>query len=579
MSKQLEVRFGGYSIKGMKARNQDAFAASHPSGAERQYKGAAAAIADGVSSCEDSHIASQTAVTGFIQDYLSTPPSWSVGHSASRVLTGLNRWLYHENQNRTGSHTGYQTSNRESMLTTFSAVVVKSSTLFCFHVGDSRIYHLCDGELEQLTSDHVLTTKNNEYLSRALGADSHLEVDFFKRSLNQKDRLLLTTDGVHGHLSRSRIKALLSDRSLNLEVIAQQIVDEAYENGSDDNLTALIVEIDQLPQETLDETHQRLTQLPIPPVLKQGNTIDGFEVLQVIFSGTRSHMYLVKDIDSGEQFVLKTPSENFSEDLVYLDGFIREEWVGMTLDHPHVMKTYQPARPKRFMYYVGEYIEGTHLRQWMHDNPTPPIDQVRQWVRQIISGLRAFQRKDMIHQDLKPENIMINTDGQIKILDFGTVLIAGSEEINSPLDKSALQGSVNYIAPEYLVGDPGSFKSDLYSLAVIVYEMLTGQLPYEEHDVKQTSLANYCELHYTPSTHVRKDIPVWIEACLKKALQPNPVHRYSSFSEFMQDLSVPNRHLEAAILKQPLLEKHPIRFWQGLAVLLLVLNVLQLTFH
>lgn len=571
MSKQLEVRFGGYSTKGKKALNQDAFAASHPSGTERQYKGAAAAIADGVSSCEDSHIASQTAVTGFIEDYLSTPPSWSVGHSASRVLTGLNRWLYHENQSRMG--------HRESMLTTFSAVVVKSSTVFCFHVGDSRIYHLCDGELEQLTSDHVLTTKNDEYLSRALGADSHLEVDFFKCVLNQHDRLLLTTDGVHGHLPLARIKQLLGNRSQSVEDIAQHIVDEAYENGSDDNLTALIVEVAQLPLETLDESHKRLTQLPIPPVLKSGNNIDGYEVLSVIFSGTRSHMYLVKDIESSQLFILKAPSENFSEDLVYLDGFIREEWVGLTLDHAHVMKTYRPTRPKRFMYYLGEYIEGVSLRQWMHDNPSPSIDQVRQWTRQIVSGLRAFQRKDMIHQDLKPENIMINNDGQIKILDFGTVLIAGSEEINSPLDKSVPQGSVNYTAPEFLVGDSASFKSDLYSLAVIVYEMLTGALPYKEADAKQAVLANYCDLDYIPSTHHRKQTPIWIEACLKKALQPNPVHRYNAFSEFMQDLTVPNRHLEAGILKQPLLEKHPIRFWQGIAALLFIINLLQFSLN
>ncbi|WP_293267764.1 bifunctional protein-serine/threonine kinase/phosphatase [Neptunomonas sp.] len=571
MSKQLEVRFGGYSSKGKKALNQDAFAASLPSGAERQYKGAAAAIADGVSSCEDSHIASQTAVTGFIEDYLSTPPSWSVGHSASRVLTGLNRWLYHENQSRMG--------HRESMLTTFSALVVKSSTVFCFHVGDSRIYHLCDGELEQLTSDHVLTTKNDEYLSRALGADSHLEVDFFKRVLNQHDRLLLTTDGVHGHLPLARIKELLLNQTQSVEEIAQRIVNEAYENGSDDNLTALIVEITHLPLETLDESHQRLTELPIPPVLKIGNKIDGYEVLNIIFSGTRSHMYLVKDVESAALFVLKTPSQNFSEDLVYLDGFIREEWVGLTLDHPHVMKTYRPARPKRFMYYLGEYIEGMNLRQWMHDNPSPSINQVRQWTKQILSGLRAFQRKDMIHQDLKPENIMINNDGQIKILDFGTVLIAGSEEINSPLDKSIPQGSVNYIAPEFLVGEPGSFKSDLYSLAVIVYEMLTGSLPYKVADATQATLANYCELNYIPSTHYRKQIPVWIEACLKKSLQPNPIHRYAAFSEFMQDLTVPNRQLEAGVLNQPLLEKHPVHFWQGVAALLLIANLLQLTLH
>lgn len=191
-------------------------------------------------------------------------------------------------------------------------------------------------------------------------------------------------------------------------------------------------------------------------------------------------MYLVKDIESNDKYVLKAPSENFTEDLVYLDGFIREEWVGQTLDHNNVMKTFRPLRPKQFMYYLGEYIEGTDLRQWMRDNPEPSIDVVRQITKQIIAGLRAFQRKDMVHQDLKPENIMLTVDGTIKILDFGTVLVAGSNEIISPLDKSIPQGSVNYIAPEYLMGESGNSQSDLFSLAVIVYEMLTGKLPYKE---------------------------------------------------------------------------------------------------
>ena len=107
-------------------------------------------------------------------------------------------------------------------------------------------------------------------------------------------------------------------------------------------------------------------------MLASGNRIDGFEVLDVIFSGTRSHMYLVKDSESGQRFVLKAPSGNFAEDAVYLDGFIREEWVGQRIDHPNVMKTYRPPREKRFLYYLGEHIEGMNLREWLQDNPKPP---------------------------------------------------------------------------------------------------------------------------------------------------------------------------------------------------------------
>ncbi|MBY4678727.1 bifunctional protein-serine/threonine kinase/phosphatase [Marinobacterium arenosum] len=566
--RKLRVRFGGHSDAGAKPVNQDAFAAFHPPGGECDFKGIAAAIADGVSSCAEAHIASQTSVTSFLSDYYSTPHSWSVRNSAARVLRAMNSWL-HQHNSRTHRE-------KDSMLCTFSAAVIKSNTLHCFHVGDSRIYHYRNGQLEQLTHDHLRTENGRYYLARALGGDQHLQVDYSQQPLAEGDLLLLTTDGVHEHVSPLQIRRLLESGGEDLEGTAQQLVSMALANGSQDNVTALLIAVDQLPLKTLDESHQQLNQLPIPPVLAPGNRIDGYEVQEVIFSGSRSHMYLVRDPDSGRQYTLKAPSLNFSEDALYLDGFSREEWVGQQIAHPNVMKTFQPPRPKQFLYYLGEYIEGQNLRQWMHDHPQPSLDQVRQLVRQIVQGLRAFQRADMVHQDLKPENIMIDRDGRVKILDFGTVLIAGVEEIASPLDKSVPQGSVNYVAPEYLVGEPGNFRSDLFSLAVICYEMLTGELPYKEPSVKRTRLPNYGALHYIPALRHRRELPLWVEGCLRKALQANPRHRYPALSEFLHDLSQPNPQLEAQIQQQPLLEKNPLLFWRLFCALLLLLNLVQL---
>lgn len=581
VASELKVRFGGYSTAGQKERNQDAFAAHLPLDSGNRFKGAVAVIADGVSSCEDSHIASQTSVTSFIDDYFSTPDSWSVKQSVSRVMTGLNNWLYQKNS--------AQPAHRDCMLTTFSALIIKSNTLYAFHVGDSRIYHFQSDprhngkhqnyQLEQLTCDHTRTERGRNYLARALGADRHLDVDFSQQDLKPGDLLLLSTDGVHEFLTYSEIKQILARAgNTDLESLAREMVELALDNGSDDNLTVLLVSVDQLPRESLDESHRRLTQLPIPPVLNVGNKIDNYEVLDIIFSGTRSHMYLVKDLAGGQRYTLKAPSTNFADDALYLDGFVREEWVGQQVDNPHVMKTFKPAGEKRFLYYLGEYIEGINLRQWMDDNPNPPLDQVRPIIQQAIKGLRALQRQDMVHQDLKPENIMLNRDGQVKILDFGTVLIAGISELGSPLDKSIPQGSVNYIAPEYLMGERGSFRSDLFSLAVISYEMLTGKLPFKEQSVKQVKIDNYSQLSYLPALQQRKDLPLWMEGCLKKALQPNPLHRYQALSEFIQDFTSPNQQLETGVRKQPLMEKNPLLVWQCIAALLLAANAIQLIY-
>jgi serine/threonine protein phosphatase PrpC len=566
--KHLSLRFGGKSVAGVKDKNQDAFAAHLPEKSELEFKGGAAVIADGVSSCPDSHIASQTSVTSFMQDYFSTPHSWSVRNSVSRVLTALNSWLHKENTQ--------SSRENDSMLCTFTALVVKSNTLHLFHVGDSRVYLYQDGELEQLTVDHVRKSGGKNYLARALGGDRHLEVDYSTRALKEGDCLLMTTDGVHEFIPHKLLKEILSESFGDPEAASERLINQALENGSDDNLTALITCVDQLPSETLDESHNRLVQLPIPPVMEIGNKIDGYEVLDVIFSGTRSHMYLVKDSESNAQFVLKAPSTNFSEDTLYLDGFIREEWVGQRIDHPNVMKTFPTKREKRFLYYLGEHIEGMNLREWMNDNPNPPLDQVRALTKQIIQGLRAFQRADMVHQDLKPENIMINRDGRVKILDFGTVKIAGIEEMNSPLDKSIPQGSVNYVAPEYLIGETGNYKSDLYSLGVIIYEMITGKLPYKEMSTNQVTLNNYGEMDYTPALQHRRDLPLWVEGCLRKAVQPNPRYRYEAFSELEADLTRPNQSLEAKVQHQPMLERNPLLLWKIIAALLFSLNLYQL---
>ncbi|WP_370261064.1 protein kinase [Limnobacter sp.] len=573
MNTTLQVAFGACSQAGAKANNQDAFAALCGQGDAALLKGAAAVVADGLSSCSQAHVASQTAVTSFVEDYFGTPNNWSTQKSLRQVVASLNSWMHQ--QNAGANNTG----NR--MMTTLAAAVIKSNTLHCLHVGDSRVYQMRAGRLDQLTEDHSRTERGHTYLARAVGADRHVDLTYSTHEVLPGDLLLLCTDGIHSVLKPAVLQATLAnaEKQHDLEALARQLVAQALAQGSQDNLTALLVRIDALPLETLEETHQRLTRLPIPPVLNIGNKIDGYEVLDIIFSGTRSHMYRVQDLHDGAQYTLKTPSQTFADDPLYLDGFAREEWVGQCIDHPNVMKTHAPKRPKQFMYYLGEYITGINLREWMYDNPKPSLDAVRKIAKQVLAGLRAFQRADMVHQDIKPENIMLDQHGRVKILDFGTVLVARTDELVSPLDKSIPQGSVNYVAPEYLLGEAGSVQADLFSFAVVVYEMLTGHLPYPEKNSKQTTLKSYRALKYIPARQWRPDLPLWVEACLQKALQPNPMHRYAALSEFMHDLTVPNPSLEAELLHKPLVEKDPQLLWKVVVLVLLALNAVQLYLH
>ncbi len=567
---KLAVSFGGFSTAGKKAQNQDAFAAKMPVNDQAlSYKGAVACIADGVSCSENAQQASQTSVVQFVEDYYSTPDSWKVKKSVGRVINALNAWLFHHGQNAT-THNG--------LVTTFSGVVFKSQTAYIIHAGDSRVYRYRDGELIQLTRDHSSAQfAGNPVLTRALGMDSRLDVDYQQKKLRKGDIYLFSTDGVHEWLNNKELVDLINACD-NLEAVAKNIVDAALNRDSDDNVSCLLARIDTLPQSDMEEVHRELDQLVIPPVLDVGNKIDRYKVLRVIHSGARSHLYLVEDQFSKREYVLKAPSENFSEDRQFLESFAREHWVGQRLDHPQIMKVYERQHSSNFLYHLCQPIEGKTLRQWMHDNPAPSVDQVRIIIDSVIRAMRVFQRKGMVHRDLKPENIMLTEQNIAIIIDFGTVQVDSLDELGAHDTEEVPVGSVNYIAPEYLQHNRASALSDLFSLAVITYEMLTGRLPYKPLNYDVQNPSRYTQWDYRSACDCREDIPRWLDLALKKGCSPTVEGRHHALSEFYLDISKPNEKLMTSHHNEPLMQKNPILFWKTLSFILLVICLIEAGF-
>lgn len=565
---RLAVERGGFTSAGVKARNEDAFAVYVPHGNALALKGVTACIADGASCSDNAQLASETSVTHFVNDYYSTPDTWPVKTAAARVLSALNSWLFHHSRQQTIRHNG--------LVTTFSAVIIKSTTAHIFHAGDSRIYRLRNKKLELLTNDHTQYQRDDStVLTRALGIDSHLEMDYSTEDVECGDVFVLTTDGVHGVFTQAELTALLLESNANdLEQHARAMVDAALKKGTTDNVSCLLLRITELPQANIEEVHRQLTQLAIPPVMEPGNRIDGFTVERVLHSGTRSHLYVVQGGDK-RKYVLKAPSTNFADDPQYLEGFIREQWVASRIQHPSVMKVFARPSQSPFLYLLCEYIDGITLRQWMFDNPKPTYESVRAIVREVVAALRALQRLHMTHRDLKPENIMLTSDGKVKLIDFGTVHIGGLDEVSSPLREDIPVGSADYIAPEYLLGGNGAFYSDIFSLGVIVYEMLTGKLPFNLTVQQQRHLKSIHVYEYTSARAHRSDLPLWLDLALKKATQPNVNQRYQAMSEFLHDLSTPNEEMVRQHKRQPLLQRNSLRFWRNAALILFVVAVVE----
>lgn len=561
MTSSLLINTGYCSLAGVKDHNEDACGFFVPDTQLLTTKGAVVLVADGVSTSEGGKQASDACVKGFLSDYYSTPESWSVKTSAQKVLSALNRWLHAQGQREYGHEQG--------MICTLSSAVFKSNTAYLFHVGDSRIYRLRDNQLTQLTRDHRITLgKDKSYLNRAMGIDLRLEIDTRTVNLEKGDVYLFMTDGVYEFLADSLIAEHLQDAVTEPQAIAEAMVQHALANGSNDNLTCVVVRIEQLPTENEQEFYRKLTELPFPPPLEPGMVLDGYKIIRQLFANKRTEVYLAQDTESGSKVVLKAPSINYVDDPDYINQFLHEEWAGRRINSPHVLKVLEVNRKRQALYYVTEYIEGQSLRQWMTDNPRPSLTIVRSLCEQIAKGLRAFHRMEMIHQDLKPENILLDENGTIKIIDFGSTKIAGITEIKTPLNTQHLLGTLNYTAPEYHLGDPGSNRADIFSLGVIVYELLTGELPYD----KELTARNLQKVHYRSIKYYNPAIPVWVDKAVEKSVCLKPEARFARLSEFTYALSKP----DSTLINQdyvPLIKRNPIKVWQGTSLLLFLINL------
>ncbi len=561
---------GQLSSAGVKPVNEDAIGIRIPEGSLLTTKGAVAVIADGVSAAEAGREASEASVSNFLSDYFSTPESWSVRKSAQQVLTALNRWLYGQGQGYADARKGY--------VTTFSAAIFKSHTLHILHAGDSRIYRLRAGELEQLTRDHcAVISEQQTYLSRALGMDVKLQVDYQYMPLEEGDVYLLSTDGLHDFIDPNELRDIMRGLGPNLEQECQALVERALAADSSDNISCQLLRVEALPPQEMDEVVNRMTRLSFPPFLEPGMKLDGYIVRRELHASNRSQVYLVEDEDSGQHYCMKTPSVNFEDDPAYIERFVMESWIGNRITSPHVVRVFESGRPRSCLYYLTEYVSGISLTQWMKEHPKPPVEEVVYLVDQIARGLRAFHRRETLHQDLKPDNIMIGADGRVKIIDFGACHVAGIAEIATPFQRDIALGTASYSAPEYSLGKLPNYRADLFSLAVISYEMLTGELPFAGKLENCHSQRDFLNTRYIPSYQLNPLVPVWIDGALRKGLRFHEERRHQEVAEFAYELQNPNpRYLEHG--KRPLMERDPLLFWKYLAGGLAISQLIMLYF-
>lgn len=555
----LRLAVGQHSDAGRKALNQDFHGVAQPSDAQARSRGIALAIADGISSSPVSQVASAAAVRGFLEDYYGTSDAWTVRRAAHCVLSATNAWLHAESQRGEGRF-----DKDRGHVCTFSALVFKGREVHLLHVGDTRVYRVHAHALEQLSQDHSVRLYGGQtYLGRALGVSAHLDIDHASWPVEVGETFLLATDGAYEFLDAANVQQALSQAGVDLQAAAEALITTALARGSEDNVTVMLARVESLPPDIASPINR--DGLRLPPRLAPRQDFEGYRVVRELQQTARSQVVMAVDAD-GREWALKLPTADLASDAHELDRFSTEEWVARRVDSPHVVKAAPAEKKREHLFTAVEFIHGQTLAQWMTDHPRPGLDEVRGIADQIARGLQALHRKEMLHQDLRPENLMIDRQGTVVLIDLASAHVAGLSEAQGDARALMLAGTLQYTAPEYFTGAGGSPLSELFSLAVLVYQMLTGALPYGLQVPQVRGERDLHKLQYVPLRTRRPDLPDWLDRVLKKALQPQAARRQQALSEFLHDLYAPGPEFLTRD-RTPLQQRHPLLFWRGLTVL------------
>ncbi|MGO1886479.1 MAG: protein kinase domain-containing protein [Halomonas sp.] len=562
---QLLISYGQAFVAPGRRLHRSSMSVRFPEAPLLRAKGGCAVISDSISRNTMAKQAGDLSVRGFLADYFSTPDHWDVKTSATRVLRALNSWCYSQSQH----------VKEGSFVSSVSAMVFRGREAHLFHIGDTLVFRLRGAEFEQLSRDHVTDLGGYRYPSRALGMDGSVDIDYTHLALKQGDLFLFTTQGVRGTLLPSDYVRLIRQDASDLDAACERLADEAKQRAQDrgyggDQFCFQLVRIDELPDEITEHPGQLYGDLPIPPELAPGSRLDGLEVLAVLSRTAQSRVYRVRDVHSEREMVMKAPSPELSLRNAYLEHFLLQQWVVERVNSPFVVKVMEPSRPRRYLYYLMQHIEGETLREWAERHPQASLTQRLDIANQLGKAVQALHHRDIIHQQINPDNILIDPHGKLVLTDFSACHMRDGEGHRHSGELLRQVGFNEHTAPEYALGDSIGRRSDQYSLASTTYWLLTGALPYMLTPNRLRSHTDLEELTYRGARTTNPEVSPELDDALRRALDPQRALRFRRLSEFLHALRVPlGRQSNREESRQ-----EPRRFWQGVAGILLLLLVL-----
>jgi serine/threonine protein phosphatase PrpC len=513
-----------------------------------------AAIADGIGGAKGGRTAAETAVRGFLDGFCDLPETMEVQRAGARILSSLNSWI---------NALGRQDPALAGMGCTFTALVLRGRLAHLLHVGDTRAYRFSRDRLTCLTADHVRQegAGGARTLTRALGVEPEVRLDYASQPVALHDRFLLCSDGVHGFLSETEIAEILRDRSAP-EDTAGALVAAALQSGSTDNCTALVLDVVALPTAGSADISAAVMQLPIIPVPVTGETIDGFVLKALISDGRYSRLFGAEDEVEGGSVALKFPKPQIASVEAYRAAFVREAWVGARVHNPGIGRVIElPPGRQSCLYTVMPLYQGELLEARLLRAPALGLEEGRAIAVTLARAAAALHRAGIIHRDIKPDNVILEGGGSLKLIDLGVVRVPGLEEF----PPENIPGTAAYMAPEMFEGEAGNEATDVYALGVTLFRAFTGEFPYGNPDAASPPRRSR-PLDFSA---LRPDLPAWLAAALARAIALDPAKRFRDMTEFALEMEAGPARAPAAIRRpRTLYERAPLQFWQGVAALL-----------
>ena len=554
----FDVDIGHATERATRAVNED-FAAAARHAPHEESLGFIAAIADGVSTGGQGLMAAQTSVMALVEDYFAAPATWDTTVVLDRVISAHNSWLSAHNRR-----------NLEAAMSTLTAVALRGHTWTLAHVGDTRAYLLRGDECRRLTQDHALDHPDlRSQLTRAMGLDDAVRVDYLQGDLHLGDTFVLLSDGVHARLAVARIQALAVQGTA--QQASEAIVRAALAAGTQDNATALVVRVLGLARARLEDAVSCSRQLPVPRRLRVGEAIDGFVVTALVADTGVHLLYQVRDTISGALKALKTLHPSRASDPQERAMLAHEAWLSERVsDRGEIGFVRLNPVPRATEYYLlydwhgGQTLEQLFARRGARGLLAADVVA---WALAAARALGRLHRLGVIHRDVKPGNLHLGEDGQLRLLDLG-VALSGFETAEQ---RDLHAGTPSYMNPELWDGVPANSRSDLFALGVTLYQLLTGNLPYGEIEPYQTQRYRR---DAKPLSRLRPDVPIWLDHIVLKAVARDPKARFETAEEMMLALERGASRPLPAVAATPMLSRDPAAPWKIALAASLLLNLL-----